>query len=673
MLKALRMPVFSAAVFAASAVSAGSPPESAFVTNDLAVAKEALGDGLWQIARDRAAKDGSDEALLVVLESYASEGDWENVAKTLGTRGGKDDAAAFRYYRAAVEGDRAKAAEVLASSGSYAGAVAAKMIEAGLLVKNGDMAGAEKLWREVALSTNAGERAYATAAVNLGDSAILKEAYSSLKTPALKRLAAVRLATVLVKSPGTFAEGMPLVLRIAKDAPDAPGAREAFIALAQAELKAGKWGDAEKRFRDAVEIWPDAAKIPGVAEGRGWAELNLGKTENALESFKLAEAVADTDERKAVAVLKQGDILSDCGRGEEALAEYREVLARYPETEVARKLKRIVAIRELESRGRDLYGEYRFSEAKALFEKVASEDPALKPRMDFYSALCLYGQGNDGEAEKVAREIVASGKDDAVRLEVKLWLAKLLYNNGSWKESGRFFRQYADSAPQDKSAPEALMWASRAAFADNDMPLAIQTATLLASRYKADSAAKTRALLVQSEALVESARFDEAVLILENVVSSPSVTPEDRLKAGILKADALFAMGSDNPARYGAALEAYQAILFGEALPDDGRIILSFKIARTLDKLKRTADAIARYYESVVLAYCEGRMAGTVYGDEVRAVFTRAAFRIADHYESLGKDAQALNVLERVAKSDVPAAGEALKRMSAIREKGKIL
>lgn len=650
-----------------------APAQTSVQSNDLALAREALRDGLWKFARGYAEKVPGDKALLIVLESYASEGDWTGVKNALGKRGSEADADAFRYYRAALDGDRNEAAKILSRSADGAGIASAKMIEAGILSEKGDTTGARKLWREVVSATNAPERAVVTAAVNLADPAILRKAYATAKVPSLRRLAGVGLATALVKSPETLAEGLPLVLRIAKDAPDAPGAREAFIALAEAELGAKKWADAEKRFRDAVEIWPDAAKIPGVAEGRGWAQLNLGRAAEALDSFKRAEAIADTPERKATAVLKQGDILSDMSRGEEAMAKYREVLSKYPKTGVAEKLKRIVAIRELESRGRELYRAYHFAQAKEFFAKVASQDSSLKPRMDFYSVLCLYGEGRDDAAEKLARDIVSSGTDEAVRLEAKLWLAKFLYNAGSWKESGRLFREYADADKSGKTAPEALMWASRAAFADNDLPLSIKTATHLDSLYPADSGARAQALLVQSEALVESARFDEAILVLERVISSKSITPADRLKAQILKADALFAMGSDNAARYGAALEAYQAIRFGGALPAHAQIILSFKIARTLDKLKRTDEAIGEYYKSVVLAYCKGRESGVFYDDEVRAAFTRAAFRIADHYESRGSDYQALRILDLVADSDVPAAEEARKRMNAIREKGNIL
>lgn len=80
-----------------------------------------------------------------------------------------------------------------------------------------------------------------------------------------------------------------------------------------------------------------------------------------------------------------------------------------------------------------------------------------------------------------------------------------------------------------------------------------------------------------------------------------------------------------------------------------------------------------QYYTQVVLAYREGRLAGEHFSDEVRAVFSKSAFRLADEYESRGQDRQAIGVLELVAESDVPAAAEAVRRIDRMRSKGRFL
>ena len=365
-------------------------------------------------------------------------------------------------------------------------------------------------------------------------------------------------------------------------------------------------------------------------------------------------------------------MLSEVGRVDEAMATYRQVLEKYPKTAVAEKLKTVVRLRELEAEGRRLYGAARYDEAMKVFVRVASEDSARRQRMAYFEMLCLYGQGFDERAEQKARELVEKCPDAVVRADALLWLAKYLYNRREWKESGALFVTCSESSVPPETAAESLLWASRAALSENDFKRAIQLSTRLLERYP-DAKSKPRALLVQGEALVELARFDEAVLVFERVTVADDVLPKERLRAQILKADAFYVMGADNSARYAAALEAYQSVLISEALSPSGRLTVSFKIARTLEKLKRMDEAIEQYYAHVVLAYRDGRRQGERFNEEARAAFSRAAFRLADEYESRGRDYQALRVLDLVAESDVPAAEAARQRIGRIQGEGGFL
>ena len=278
----------------------------------------------------------------------------------------------------------------------------------------------------------------------------------------------------------------------------------------------------------------------------------------------------------------------------------------------------------------------------------------------------------DTEAGELAGRIVAACPDASVRNEAALWLAKFQYNRRDWKAAGRLFSACADTAADESHAAESLMWAARAALADTDFARAIALSTRLAEKYP-KSSELPQALLVQGEALIELSRFDEAVLVLDRAAVTESVSPEDRVRAQTLRADALYAMGADNPARYTAALEAYRAIRFGGTLSADAQIVVSFKIARALEKMKRMDEAIDQYYTQVVLAYRERRLRNEHLGDEARTAFSRAAFRLAEEFESRGRDRQAISVLELVAQSDVPAAPEALKRIERISRKGRFL
>ena len=100
---------------------------------------------------------------------------------------------------------------------------------------------------------------------------------------------------------------------------------------------------------------------------------------------------------------------------------------------------------------------------------------------------------------------------------------------------------------------------------------------------------------------------------------------------------------------------------------------MSFKMARALEKMKRMDEAIDQYYTQVVLEYRGGRLRHVRFDDEARAAFSRAAFRLAEEYESRGRDGQAISVLRLVEQSDVPAATEATKRIDRISKKGRFL
>lgn len=674
---------------------------------ELEVAKEALRDGLWDIARNHAEKVEGNEAKLVILESYAREGRWSDLLKTLDSWAGLTGEG-FVYYRALAlvetdrrvearqlldeakmtespylllaaklrariamaEGDAAGALKILRESGFSEADDESRMSAADILSAAGKRAEAEKIWREITAKTNVAERIFTTAAINLGDREILRQAYEQARTPALRRLAGLRCGVALIAAPETFDEGAAIIRAQVKDAPDTEGAKDAYLAMADAYLTAGKYVEAAEAYAYALETWPEAAFMPVVQEGRGWALRKQGKIKEAAEAFAKAEEVATADEDRARVVLALGDTLAEDGRGDEAMAKYRLVLDKYPTTVAGEKLKAQMKLRDMEAHGRELFRNYDFEGARTVFAELAQLAPERKARSDFYEMLCLFGQHQDDAVRQKAHEIMDDAAvDSAIRAETTLWLAKFEFNNRRWAESRRLFTAYADLEPQSAKAPSALTWAARAAFAENDFAAAIESVSKLVERYP-NSPERLSGYIVQAESLIELSRFDEAVLVLDRATLVEGAPAADRLRAQVLKADALFAMGADNAARYREALDAYRALRLGESLPPELQLVVSIKIARTLEKLKRTDEAFDQYYSEVVLAYRKGRREGVHYDDETRAAFARAAFRLADEYERRGRDFQAMSVLELVRESDVPVAGEAAKRIARIQAKG---
>lgn len=653
-----------------SGAETNAPAATAAALDDLAVARQALRDGLWEVARAHAEKVATEEARLVVLESLAGEEKWPEIGKALDSwREVRGDG--FDYYRAVVRGDHAAAMAILERGGSFEGHAVAALYEAGRLARAGKRQESERIWRELAASTNVSRRVFALASMNLMDAALLRKAYEEADSAVMRRRVGLRLGMALMRDAKTEQEGETLVRGVVKDAPDTEGAREALLSVADAALSGGRWKEAFDTYHEAIETWPDLSRLPAVQEGRGWALCNLGRREEALEAFRRAGEFADDPSVKARAMVKEGDVLQELGREGEAMARYRAVLDRFAGTDVAKALKQVVAVREQEDRGRELYRNFRFAEAGEVFAAVSRADAARKPRMDFLAVLCLYGQGREDEALAQVRRLIADCPSVSVRMDATLWLAKFLYNRREWKEAAKLFTACSGQLKDRSAAADALLWAARAAFAENDFNGAIQLSARIAEHY-ADTEARPHALLIQGEALIELGRLDEAVLVFDRVSAADGIAAEERVRARTLKADALCAMGTDNPSRYVAAVEAYRSALFGTTQTPSERVVISFKIARALERLNRMEEAVDTYYAQVVLAYREGRLANLRMTDEAGSAFSRAAFRLADEYERRGKDWQTANILRLVAESDVPASGEAARRMERLMNKGKM-
>jgi len=215
--------------------------------SEIDVAEQALRDGLWKVARVHALRVTTPEAKLVVLESLAGEGNWTEIERLL-VDWADEKGLGFDYYRAVVAGRHDEAMAILKKAGSAEGCVEALLYEAESLSRRGDQTGAAEIWRNVAAVTNVGERALAVASVNLMDAGVLRRAFAEMRTLSYRRMVGLRLGIVLMRNPKTMAEGERLIRTIVRDSPDADGAKEAFLAIADAQVSSGRWETALKTY-----------------------------------------------------------------------------------------------------------------------------------------------------------------------------------------------------------------------------------------------------------------------------------------------------------------------------------------------------------------------------------------------------------------------------------------
>ena len=692
----MRKVLLACVLLATAALAAGTPPVSC----------AALRDGLWSIARTHARELAPNEARLVTLESYANEQRWQDIIKEID---GWGDAAtpSFAFYRAfalaklgkvdeaisilektdfasaeekcragalqavlLLERGKIKAANSLAEKLELEkGGTPEQLVAAEIYAAQGETNRAKSIWRTLAESPKTTEPARVMAALQLDDYTLITNIIPQVKLEIARNQLTLQAAVHDLAATNKLSVAGGVIRTAAQRHPDRYDVQPAFLAYAHALLLAERNEDAVAAYRDALEIWPALAKNGAVQEERAWALRKMGHIDEAMDAFSAAESCATNVLEKAQIVLAQGDMLAEAGRAEESMERYRLLLSKYPDTPAGKKLAVLVKLKDMETRGRELYRTFQFDEARKLFAKLAKEDPSRADKMAYLDVLCLYGLNRDEEALAKARELAAQATDSEARNKAKHWLAKYAYSQARWHEASKLFTEYAASIAPDPEAATALIWAARAAYAGGAFENAVTLSTKCLNDYPKAKGAFA-AYLVQGEALIALARFEEAILVLDRAFEASVDSAADRLTARMLKADALFAMGADNPTRYEEALLTYHMIGQGEALPPSRRLVVAYKVARTLEKMGRLEGALDEYYTNVVLSYRSSRLAGVVFDDEARAVFVKAAFRLADEYERRGLKRQAERILELVAASDVPAAVEAERRIDKLQTGG---
>ena len=446
-----------------------------------------------------------------------------------------------------------------------------------------------------------------------------------------------------------------------------------------------KQGDAllaEGRFAEAADAYAHVSAEGGAelhVRARFQQADSLARAGRSAEAIRIFSELASsgTDAEVSFAAgLRTAALESAAGRLESAITLYTKLLEK--KDPPCTGMQRVDA---LYGRGRAFYGAYRFAEAEADFEAVGKLLPERGPEMSFLMARCMYGAGRDEEAAAAVRALLASkGSDRRLRADVAFWLAKYEFVHRDYAAARDGFE--ACSTNEHLSAGrriEALGRAARCCAALSDYAGVVEYATRATTNAVAvraiaepspETAAVAEVFVLQAEALMELARFNEAALVLARAQVLPA-PPELLRRAAVLKADCLFAMGADDDRRYMQALDAYRAVQRDETLPPSVRLAVAFKIGRSLEKLRRLDEAADQYYVHVVMAYCDGVRAKTWFDGDARAFFTRAVFILADWYEARGEGRQAIRVLDYLVKTGVPAAHEARQRIKRLEEKKK--
>lgn len=458
---------------------------------------------------------------------------------------------------------------------------------------------------------------------------------------------------------GKFAEAGVAFQRVARITTNMQSRVAALINNAEAQKADQRCGEAAETYFAVWQQFPQSEDAPGALYASAECLATNGSWEKAIERFKLLCEKFPNHKLRANAMLRTAGLQMSNGAVEGAIATYAFILKEFqqPDTQAEARL----------GRGKARYRLYRFESAMQDFVVVSESDVTRRDEARFMTVLCLYGLGRDQEARSAAAGFLLNFPESPRLPDMILWLGKFNFNQGEFVEARRNFMDYVTRWPEQTWTEAALLWAARSAIGAHDLTDAVQLVTRLLKNAP-ESPRVPEAKSVQAEALIELARFDEAILLLDQVISQ---VPESEwgLQALIRKGDSLFALGADNANCYERALEAYQLRLAkAEAAP--GLLLqLHYKSARCLEKLNRIDDAVNHYYAEVIIRFQEERLRGVWYDDNITALFVRAVFNLSELYETRHDMEQAVNILDRVIRLGVPGTEEAKARMERLRNR----
>lgn len=491
---------------------------------------------------------------------------------------------------------------------------------------------------------------------------------------------------------------------------DPEGVAEAWSGLAGLREDLEKWSEAARAYGRAAELVPkdsDARATYAFKQADMWfaggeMEAAYRGFESFLASYPDHEWVPRAKFHSAVAMVEGG--ISSIYPAERRL---RRLRLEHPESAFAeRALLQIAALHRKAKNlpeARTAYAAYleqypegayrvdamvdeavvryldkRFQGALSGFDEVIEAFPE-HPRTEQARALrgwTLHLLGEEEEARRAGEDFLRSFPESDYVSDVRLWLASLAFNRGAYEEAEEIFVALSGMPVEAEVRIRARYLAGRAALARKAYAQAQRHFSRVAEdvgRLEGEPSEWLRryareALFYQGDALTEMNRFDEAILIFEQVQSR---YPDSNLKYAALgrKGDCQFTLGAENPDRYREALHSYRQVV--ESNTGQREILLQalYKQGRTLEALERMDEALAAHQAAMDFYLRERR----VLTPEADVWFVRAVTDAAQAFEEREAYRDAVRVYRYLAGTELPQAEEARRRIAELNRTHRLL
>lgn len=460
---------------------------------------------------------------------------------------------------------------------------------------------------------------------------------------------------------GRYAEAAGIFDKVQQSAASADMKARALFKSGDSNYKAGRFEEAEKRYRTFVSMYPDHEKVPDALYQQGLSLARIGTRDEALAVFALLEEKYPQSTVAENAALRTADVLLASQDAEAALQKYASIVQTFT--------NRATAALGQHQQGLVLWKLQRYEDALKAFEAVNDEfaESEYAPQASYMRGFCLYRLGQFEDAVKTCEAFVSNYPESEWAPEVIFWLAEQYFNQGVYVEAESLFWRVGNDFKGNRLAPRALYWAGRSAAAQSNYVKAVERYSEVAKLYS-DSDVLPQARFAQGDALTELGEFARAILAFEEIIKN---YPENDLvnAAWGRKGDCQFTLGTENPQRYLEAMNSFQSILDRPSAPMSLKLQSEYKIGRCFEMTHVLNKAFSRYMNAVYTFINESEERSS-YG--IRW-FTRSAIAAGALKEKEKAWVDAVNVYERVIEANVPAKEWAIEQIKRIKNDNWLL
>ncbi len=467
---------------------------------------------------------------------------------------------------------------------------------------------------------------------------------------------------------------------------DADDATRARLLLAEARISAGQTREALDLLDSIGVDDTGGASAYRLSDLRGRALAANGAHRQAYEAFAAAVAAARNAEEKSAAAANCQ--LSALAAGELELARRSFELLRETSPADPDLLRWSFLLATAEARAGQIdrlnalarrapAADYAFQSKLALAEwrlgrgesaaaerilRTAQEEADTESRVAALAAAEIFAADNAGSRPREELVAACTGfltdhPDAPEAADVAFKLGELHSRGGDHTAAESVLAKLAQSAPDADSAALAKFLAAQSAARSMSPEGAGRALAWFDEVAQGSTALRHRARFEQASLLLRDRKFPDALTLYDRILAG-NPPAEVRHAAMMEKADTLFALGGEDPARFAQAAALYATIAAETSAPVDWRDQAACKRAAALAKAGQPEAALAAYRE--VLARPPGAAADPFW-------FYKAGLEAGRLLEEQKDWAAAIAVYDKVASAEGPQREDLKQRARRLR------